>query len=198
MVAHSDFYTELDPLTLRRAQRGERAAFEAIYRQYRRGCFTLALRVLGDPAAAEDVVQDVFVRLFDAIRRFRGDAPFGAWLRRMVANATVDELRRRRWLDDSVTPETFAASHLVAGLPEQQVEAWNLLQRVSPVARAVLLLHELEGYTHKEMAQMFGQSESYSKSILARALHRLSSETREGGAGAKDSLEHDHVDARRA
>ena len=174
LVAQSDFYAELDPSTLQRAQRGDRAAFEAIYRQYRRASYTLALRVLGEAAAAEDVVQEVFVRLFDSIKRFRGAAPFGAWLRRMVANATVDELRRRRWLDDSIEPETFAASAQIAGLPEQQAEAWNLLQRVPPVARAVLVLHEVEGYTHKEMAQMFGQSESYSKSILARALRRLS------------------------
>ena len=174
LVAQSDFYAELDPSTLRAAQRGDRVAFESIYRQYRRASYTLALRVLGEAAAAEDVVQDVFVRLFDAIKRFRGDAPFGAWLRRMVANATVDELRRRRWLDDTVAPDTFAASPMSMGLPEQQAEAWALLQRVPPVARAVLVLHEVEGYTHKEMAQMFGQSESYSKSILARALHRLS------------------------
>lgn len=198
MVSHNDFYAELDPLTLRRAQRGEPSAFEAIYRQYRRASYTLALRVLGDTAAAEDVVQDVFVRLFDAIRRFRGDAPFGAWLRRMVSNATVDEIRRRRWLDDSVTPESFAASHLVSGLPEQQVEAWNLLQRIPPVARAVLVLHVLEGYTHKEMAQMFGQSESYSKSILARTLHRLMEVTRGDAATESEIPEQDHVEPRPA
>jgi RNA polymerase sigma factor (sigma-70 family) len=195
LVVQSDFYAELDPSTLQRAQRGDRAAFEAIYRQYRRASYTLALRVLGEPAAAEDVVQEVFVRLFDAIKRFRGAAPFGAWLRRMVANATVDELRRRRWLDDSIEPETFASSAQIAGLPEQQAEAWNLLQRVPPVARAVLVLHEVEGYTHKEMAQMFGQSESYSKSILARALHRLSALT---APSAENPTESRHVRTRRA
>lgn len=196
----SDFYAELDPLTLRRAQRGETGAFESIYRQYRRASYTLALRVLGEPAAAEDVVQDVFVRQFEAIKRFRGDAPFGAWLRRMVANATVDELRRRRWLDDSTLPELLPASALVTGLPEQQVEAWNLLQRVPPAARAVLVLHEIEGYTHKEMAQMFGQSESYSKSILARALHRLSEHTRPAAANDVPiaSEEASHARTRRA
>jgi RNA polymerase sigma factor (sigma-70 family) len=194
-VAQSDFYAELDPSTLQRAQRGDRAAFEAIYRQYRRASYTLALRVLGEAAAAEDVVQDVFVRLFDAIKRFRGAAPFGAWLRRLVANATVDELRRRRWLDDSIEPETFTSGAQIAGLPEQQAEAWNLLQRVPPVARAVLVLHEVEGYTHKEMALMFGQSESYSKSILARALHRLSALS---APSAEYPTESKHVRTRRA
>ena len=168
------FYAPLDELTLRRAQRGERNAFAEIYERYKRPCFTLAVRVLGEPAAAEDVVQEVFVRLFEAIGKFRGDAPFGAWLRRMVANATIDELRRRRWLesDDGLDLHAATAPGLTE-LPERQLEAWQMLMRFPPRARAVLVLHEVEGYTHKELGAMFGQSESFSKSILARALERL-------------------------
>jgi RNA polymerase sigma-70 factor (ECF subfamily) len=191
-----DFYADLDELTLRRAQRGERAAFEAIYRRYRRASFNLALRILGEVAAAEDVVQEVFVRLFDSIQRFRGDAPFGAWLRRLVANATVDELRRRRWLDDAQVLEFLPAGDLAAGLPDVQIDAWKLLMRLPPRARAVLVLHAVEGYTHKEMAQMFDQSESYSKSILARALHRLASD--DGREGSADLPEQGDVRVRRA
>lgn len=167
------FYAPLDALTLRRAQRGERAAFAEIYECYKRPCFTLALRVLGEAAASEDVVQEVFVRLFDAIRRFRGDAPFGAWLRRMVANATIDELRRRRWLETDDGLDARAIAPGASELPEHQLETWQMLMRLPPRARAVLVLHEIEGYTHKELAALFGQSESYSKSILARALARL-------------------------
>lgn len=167
------FYAPLDALTLRRAQRGERAAFAEIYECYKRPCFTLALRVLGEAAASEDVVQEVFVRLFDAIRRFRGDAPFGAWLRRMVANATIDELRRRRWLETDDGLDARAITPGASELPEHQLETWQMLMRLPPRARAVLVLHEIEGYTHKELAALFGQSESYSKSILARALARL-------------------------
>ncbi|HVF35817.1 MAG TPA: RNA polymerase sigma factor [Candidatus Saccharimonadia bacterium] len=167
------FYEPLDAMTLGRAQRGEAAAFAEIYRRYRGACFNLALRVLGDVAGAEDVVQEVFVRLFDSIRRFRGDAPFGAWLRRSVANATVDELRRRNWLtsDDGARSE---AAPSPGGLAEDQVEAWQMLMRLPARARAVVVLHALEGYTHAELGSMLGQSESYSKSVLARALHRLS------------------------
>lgn len=167
------FFQPLDAITLGRAQRGEPGAFAEIYRRYRGACFNLALRVLGDVAGAEDVVQEVFMRLFDSIRRFRGDAPFGAWLRRSVANATVDELRRRKWLtsDDGERGESFPA---LGGLAENQVEAWQLLMRLPARARAVVVLHTLEGYTHAELGVLFGQSESYSKSVLARALQRLS------------------------
>ena len=169
----NDFHTPLEAATLSRALRGDGAAFEAIYRQYRHAAYNLALRVLGEPAAADDVVQDVFVRLFDRLRSFRGEAPFGAWLRRLVANATMDELRRRRWWDDRVDVESLAAARLGADLPERQAETWGLLMRLPPKARAVVVLHEVEGYTHKELAEQFGLSESYSKSILARALARL-------------------------
>ena len=174
MAETNPFFQPLDAITLKRAQRGEAAAFAEIYRRYRGACFNLALRVLGDVAAAEDVVQEVFVRLFDSIRRFRGDAPFGAWLRRSVANATIDELRRRQWLagDDEVAVAAAAAPPL-GGLAEQHVEAWQMLMRLAPRARAVVVLHAIEGYTHAELATLFGQSESYSKSVLARALHRL-------------------------
>ena len=169
------FYEPLDDVTLRRAQRGEAGAFAEIYARYRGACFNLALRVLGDAAGAEDVVQEVFVHLFDSIGRYRGDAPFGAWLRRSVANATIDELRRRQWLaGDEALPA--ADGMPLGGLADTQVEAWQMLMRLPPRARAVLLLHALEGYTHAELATMFGQRESWSKSVLARALARLNAE----------------------
>lgn len=166
------FYEPLDALTLRRAQHGESGAFAEIYARYRGACFNLALRVLGDPAGAEDVVQEVFVRMFDSIRRYRGDAPFGAWLRRSVANATIDELRRRQWLaGDEALPA--GAEVPLGGLADAQVEAWQMLMRLPARARAVLVLHALEGYTHAELATMFGQRESWSKSVLSRAIARL-------------------------
>lgn len=170
---NSGFGLPLDRITLERARRGEMAAFAAIYERFGSACYNLALRVLGEPAAAEDIVQDVFLKLFDSLRGFRGDAPFGAWLKRMTANATIDTLRaHQRFRDDD--PDTLFES-MPAPEPdaEYRVDAWTLLMRLPPRARAVVILHEVEGYTHKELAELFGQTESYSKSILARALKRL-------------------------
>ena len=183
MGSPNAFYVPLDAALLARAKRAEPAAFALIYERYRRPCYNLALRVLGDASGAEDVVHDVFLRLLGAIKSFRGDAPFGAWLRRMVANATIDELRRRQWLDLE-EPPVFGELPGTGGLPERQVEAWQLLARLPPRARAIVVLHELEGYTHRELADLFGQSESYSKSILSRAIHRLN--------GTSDAGEPDH------
>ena len=169
----SGFAQILDPEILSRARRGDRKAHDAIYQRYGRACYTLAMRILGQPAAAEDVVQEVFLRVLDRLAGFRGDAPFGAWLKRMTANATIDVLRSARHLqplEDEVWLDSLGHSQPAV---EQSVDAWSLLMRLTPRARAVVLLHELDGYTHLELAQMFGQSESYSKSLLARSLQKL-------------------------
>jgi len=179
------FAQVLDEVTLQRARRGDTAAFAAIYDRYGLACYNLALRILGEPSAAQDIVHDVFVRLITGLRGFRGEAPFGAWLKRMVANATIDALRgRQRFVDvDDDALATFAA---VTEDAEDRADAWSLLMRLPPRARAVVVLHEVEGYTHKELAQWFGQSESYSKSILARALAQLQARTRETTGGKHD------------
>lgn len=170
---NSGFGQALDALVLQRAKRGDGASLEAIYRIYSRPCYNLALRILGQKAAAEDVVQDVFLRMMDRIKSFRGEAPFGAWLKRMTANATIDVLRRDRRFDSEDVEQRIANIASGDASAESGVDAWSLLMQLSPRARAIVLLHEVEGYTHKELSGLFGQSESYSKSILARALKRL-------------------------
>lgn len=163
----------LDPFTLERAKRGEVRAQAAIYELYGTACFNLALRILGERATAEDVVQDVFLRMMDTIRGFRGEAPFGAWLKRMTVNATIDVLRRNRRFSNEDPEALFEATAADNTDREAAVDAWSLLMQLPSRARAVLILHQVEGYTHKELSELFGQSESYSKSILARALKRL-------------------------
>ena len=70
------------------ARRGDMDACAAIYRRYGTACYNLALRILGERAAAEDVVQEVFLKMMNTLSGFRGDAPFGVWLKRMTANAS--------------------------------------------------------------------------------------------------------------
>lgn len=169
----SGFGQTLDVAMLERARRGDMTAFAAIYERYGVACYNLALRVLGEPAAAEDIVQEVFVKLFASLRGFRGDAPFGAWLKRMAANATIDATRQRMRFRDDDVDALFAAMPVQDSNAESRTDTWSLLMRLPPRARAVVILHEVEGYTHKELAELFGQTESYSKSILARALRTL-------------------------
>lgn len=179
---NAGFGLQLDRITLERARRGDRLAYAAIYERFGSACYNLALRVLGEPAAAEDIVQDVFLKLFDSLRGFRGDAPFGAWLKRMTANATIDTLRAQQRFRDDDPESLFESMPAPAADAEHRVDAWSLLMRLPPRARAIVILHEVEGYTHRELAQLFGQTESYSKSILARALKRLN----EGAPSSKE------------
>jgi RNA polymerase sigma factor (sigma-70 family) len=168
------FAQRVDAMTLARAQAGDMQAFATLYSSFGKPCFNLALRILGNRAQAEDLVQEVFLKMFGAIRSYRGDAPFGSWLKRMAVNATIDQLRGQRH-DADVDAEAIFAQQpaLDSAGPAATLDAWSLLQRLPARARAVLVLHEFEGYTHTELAELFGQSESYSKSILARALKRL-------------------------
>jgi RNA polymerase sigma factor (sigma-70 family) len=168
------FAQDVEAMTLARAQRGDMQAFAILYQRFGRTCFNLALRMLGQRQQAEDLVQEVFLKMMDTIGSYRGDAPFGAWLKRLAVNACIDQLRRQRHGSEEDSEAAFA--HLAAdGVePGSVVDAWSLLARLPARARAVLVLHEFEGYTHTELAGLFGQSESYSKSILARALGRLS------------------------
>lgn len=167
----ASFRDDLDADTLAALRRGCPQALAQVYDAWAGGVYALALRVLGQPEAAEDLVQEVFLKLPRASGRFRGEAPFGAWLRRLVANATVDCLRERRRL----LPLDEARAELAscAGDDAARVDAEVLLRRLSPSARLVLLLHAVEGWTHEELAGLFGQSPSWSKSLLSRALRKL-------------------------
>lgn len=178
----SSFALDLDPVDLQALRNGSQAALAAAYDRFGGPVYGLALRILGNPQDAADVVQEVFLKLPRASRRFRGDAPFGLWLRRLAANATVDMLRHRRHL---VPIEEVHREIGDESTPANVTEAHALLERLSPTARLVLLLHAVDGYTHVEMAELFGQSESYSKSILSRALKRLRAHLISG---------HDHAD----
>jgi len=167
------FARNVEAMTLARAQRGDMQAFAILYQNFGRACFNLALRMLGERQLAEDLVQEVFLKMIDTIGSYRGDAPFGAWLKRLAANACIDQLRKQRHGAEEDPEALF--TRLASDAPEvaSRVDVWSLLARLPARARAVLVLHEFEGYTHTELAALFGQSESYSKSILARAIGRL-------------------------
>lgn len=166
---------------LRRARRGDAAAFEQIYRDHAPAIFTLALRLTGNRAAAEDIVQDTFLRMFGFLSGLRDDAPLRPWLKRVATNLTIDRLRREhRNVDDEPLWHLESPDAAQADV----VEADALLRRLPPLARTLVWLHEVEGWSHPQLAKRFRRSESWSKSILSRALARLRDEV---DAGADDA-----------
>ena len=159
---------------VRRARRGDQRAFESLYGRHARALHAFALRLTGDHAAAEDVVQDTFLKMFAFLGGFRDGAPLRPWLKRVAANLAIDRLRRQRPQLDAPLDEAAWADG-GAG-PDTHAEGEGLLRRLPPLVRTVVWLHEMEGWSHPELAERFGRSQSWSKSVLARGLARLREE----------------------
>ena len=169
---------------VRRARWGNQAAFAELYALHARAVHGLAYRLLGDAAAAEDVTQDVFLKMLQFLGGFRDDAPLRPWLKRVAANAAIDRLRRERADRLDAAEDALPDPHAE---PVTHAEAIGLLRRLPPLARTLVWLHEMEGWSHQELADRFGHSPSWSKSIVSRGLNRLRDEL-EG--------EHPHGDER--
>lgn len=163
---------------IRRARWGDRDAFDALYRLHASAVYTLAYRLGGSAAAAEDITQDAFLKMLQFLGGFRDGMPLRPWLKRVAANAAIDRLRRDRpHVFDVLSEDAEDAGVAVGGpadaAPYVRVDAAGLLRRLPPLSRAVVWLHEVEGWTHAEIGTRFGQSPSWSKSIISRALQRL-------------------------
>lgn len=179
MAARSSFAIDVPAALLTRARAGDRAAFEQLYRRFERPVFTLALRICGCRNQADDVLQDTMLKVFTAIRGFRGDggSPFWGWLRQIAVNEALLRLRRERRLSVEIEGtgiEDSAEDH--APPPPAAADA-ALLQRalaeLPAATRSVLWLYHGEGYTHEEIASAMQRSVSFSKSQLARGTRRL-------------------------
>lgn len=146
---------------------------EAIYRGFERAVFTLARRMCGCPDAAQDIVQNTFLRAFRSLDGFRGEAPFGHWLRSIAATESLMHLRQgRRWLEVFVRQEDYV-EELVGVDDVSTADLEHSLALLPAVPRAVLWLYHVEGYTHPEIAALCGRTTSFSKSQLSRAHGKL-------------------------
>jgi len=172
-MSRSVFEIELDDLTLARARNGDLAACEAIFRLYNQPAFGIALRVCQCPQLAQDVTQEAFISAFSRIRQFRGDAPFWGWLRRVVVNHAISALRKRPNHQTVELEENHAVHHGEEARMDLSAELETALSKLAGEDRAVVWLHDVEGYSHKEIAGFFGMTESFSKTRLSRAHARL-------------------------
>ena len=171
---------QIDPAIVKRATRGDAKAHEILYRAYSAPVYSVCLRFTRVPAQAEDLLQETFIEVIRSIRQFRGDAPIGMWIRRIAISKALMFLRsawhkRGQSLDDDWEEMTFESRPSAQGSVrhEQAMDLDAALADLPPVSRAVVWLHDVEGYTHKEIANMMGKTESFSKSQLSRAYQRL-------------------------
>jgi RNA polymerase sigma-70 factor, ECF subfamily len=168
--------------TIRLAHQGDNEAFAHLYRSYSEFVYRLCLRMLRDPLEAEDASQDVFVLLFLKISTFRGESAFSSWLYRLATNVVLMRFRRnkRHWTPPGDSRQDHTDSSGEIDTPDPRGS--DLLDRIDLQAaidvlpdgyKAALILHDVHGYGHKEIATIFGYSVGNSKSQLHRARKRL-------------------------
>lgn len=152
------------------AQKGSESAFAALVRLHQRRAYAVARAIVLSHEDAEDAVQDGFLHAFRALDRFRADQPFGAWLNRIVANAALDLVRRRKVRDADELPETVALPFRDPGeADELRRRLDGALTHLTARQRAVIVLHDVEGYTHGEIGSMLGIPEGTARSDLHHA-----------------------------
>jgi RNA polymerase sigma factor (sigma-70 family) len=157
---------------LARARRGDRAAHAELYGLFAGPVFTLARRMLASSALAEDVLQETFVEVLCKIGGFRGDAEVGTWIKRIAINKCLMHVRSS-WVSRRGPAGGELAGDERPGALDDQMALERALDGVPDVARAVVWLHDVEGYTHAEIGRLMGRTASFSKSQLARAHERL-------------------------
>jgi RNA polymerase sigma-70 factor (ECF subfamily) len=160
--------------TVRRAREGDERAFETLYHEHAGRVYALCLRLAGDSSAARELTQDVFVRAWEKLDTFRGESAFSSWLHRLALNVVMmsfrtDSRRREVLLDDPELPETAAPRRD----PEERLDLEKLIASLPTGARTVLVLHDIEGYEHREIARMLGIAEGTSKAHLFRGRRLL-------------------------
>ena len=157
-----------------RARTGEVEAFEALYRRHSPAVFGLALRMLHNRTDAEDMVQEIFLSAYRKLDRYEGRSAFSTWLYRLGMNRCLDQLRSRSAKEQSRN-ESLDASlpgpRRVGGSKGLELE--RAIGQLSPSARAAFLLHDVEGYGHREIGEMLGIAVGTSKSLVHRARMQL-------------------------
>jgi len=171
----------IDADVVRLAQQGDADAFARIYSLHSRRVYSLCLRMAGDPTEAEDLTQEVFLQLFRKIETFRGESAFSTWLHRMSVNIVLMRFRRKPIAKislDSITnperefgtqPHEFGGPDLRLNGVIDRVTIQAAINKLAPGYRTVFVLHDIQGLTHNEIAEICGCSVGNSKSQLHKS-----------------------------
>ncbi|MDQ3070162.1 MAG: RNA polymerase sigma factor [Acidobacteriota bacterium] len=164
-----------------RCRAGDFEAFEALYREHASRLFGLTVRMLGNRADAEDMLQDIFLTAHRKLESYRGDARLGTWLFRLATNLCLDHLRSKaaRMTQATASLDEDGAMEPVSPSPGpvvgtvQQIDMERAVAKLPKGCRAAFLLHDVEGFEHREVASMLGISEGTSKSQVHKARLKL-------------------------
>ena len=166
--------------TVQAAQRGDDVAFASLYDAHAERVFALCLRLSADRVVAEELVQDVFVRVWESLRSYRGESSFPTWLHRVALNTALESGRKgsRRRLRVQVAADFAGLETAFDGVapaadPHQAIDLESALATLPAGARAVFVLHDVEGYGHAEIGVLLNIAEGTSKAHLFRARRLL-------------------------
>ncbi|MFN8571452.1 MAG: RNA polymerase sigma factor [Gemmatimonadaceae bacterium] len=164
-----------DQLTIQRAIEGDERAMRALWSLHAPHIDAVVRRLVGDSEAAADIAQEVWIQIFRALPTYRGESQFGTWAHRIAVNRTLNALRRTRRLakiETEIEEDTASVEHTSdRSMLAASIEA--AAAQLSPGARVVFLMHDVEGYTHEEIASELGITTGGSKSQLFKARAKL-------------------------
>ncbi len=159
-----------------RAIAGDDVARRELFEVHVDRVFLLAYRMIGDKTTAEDVTQEIFARAFDRLHQFRGDSPFGAWLHRVAVSTILNALRKNKTInrrEASLKEARFAAAPSAALEPDIRERVRAALRALPAPLRLVVLMFDVEGYSHEEIAGSLGITSGASRVRLSRARDAL-------------------------
>lgn len=160
-----------------RCQAGDVVAFETLYRQHAARIYSLACRMAGSPEDGEDLLQEIFLQVYRKLGSFKGDAAIGTWLYRLALNHCLDYVRSRHARMNKLTETLDAESSFEPtarrDTPIARLDLERALERLPDGCREAFVLHDVEGFDHKEVGKLLGIAEGTSKSQVFKARMKL-------------------------
>jgi RNA polymerase sigma-70 factor, ECF subfamily len=168
---------EASPALVARCQAGDVDAFAELYARHSARIFSLAARMAGSPETGEDLLQEIFLQAYRKIGGFKGDAAVGTWLYRLALNHCLDFVRSRQArmekATDAIDDEDRSPIAARRESPVERLDLERAIRQLPKGCREVFVLHDVEGYEHKEISAMLGIAEGTSKSQVFKARMKL-------------------------
>lgn len=171
--AQTDIHKDL----IERSKAGDRSAQYKLYQQYAKAMFNIAMRMMNNREEAEDMLQESFAHAFMQLHKFRYESSFGSWIKRIVINHCLNEIKRRKtdlkFFDDmsSFDGQEDSTESYEAGLSVENIRA--AMKFLPNGSKMIFTLYLLEGYDHREISKILNISESNSKSQYMRARRKV-------------------------
>jgi RNA polymerase sigma-70 factor (ECF subfamily) len=167
-------YQNIHQEIIDQCREGSQKAQFQLYKLYYKAMYSVSMRIINNELEAEDVMQEAFLSAFNKLDTYKGEVSFGAWLKRIVVNRSLDYLKKRKVHFEEINEKTTQVADYQMETKEVDINLLKeAIQNLSDGYRVVLSLYLIEGYDHKEISQILGISNSSSRTQLLRAKTKL-------------------------